>query len=178
MIISRKDLSQDVCPPGVAEILNTTLNETLFSYVPEYENVSLFYNCSNEATMVPTPYKISCSVNGEQRDAFFATDWLLSKWNQDPSDCNIRVEVPVPKVDVEQLISGGTEALSKALREGFNVTYMFDTIPMCSECVHSGGICATNSSTFRFTCLCRDQPYPYNCPKAKGNNSKNSAHSD
>ncbi|XP_058008459.1 uncharacterized protein LOC131182947 [Hevea brasiliensis] len=153
MIISRKDLSQNVCPPGVAEILNTTLNETPFSYVPEFENVSLFYNCSNKATMVPTPYKISCSVNDEQRDAFYATDWLLNKWNQDPSDCNIRVEVPVPKVDVEQLISGGMEALSKALREGFNVTYMFETIPMCYECVHSGGICGTDSSTFRFTCL-------------------------
>ncbi|XP_058008460.1 LEAF RUST 10 DISEASE-RESISTANCE LOCUS RECEPTOR-LIKE PROTEIN KINASE-like 2.1 [Hevea brasiliensis] len=173
MIISRKDLSENICLPGVAEIPNTTLNETPFSYVPEFENVNLFYNCSNEVTKVPTLYKIPCTVNGEQRDAFYATDWLLSKWNQDPSDCNIRVEVPVPKVDVEQLISGGMEALSKALREGFNVTYMFDTIPLCSECVHSGGICGTNSSTFRFTCLCRDQPYPYNCPKAKGNGGSN-----
>ncbi|XP_058009860.1 LEAF RUST 10 DISEASE-RESISTANCE LOCUS RECEPTOR-LIKE PROTEIN KINASE-like 2.1 [Hevea brasiliensis] len=123
--------------------------------------------------MVPTPYKISCSVNGEQRDAFYATDRLLSEWNQDPSDCNIRVEVPVPRVDVEQLIGGGMEALGKVLREGFNVTYMFETIPMCYECVHSGGICGTDSSTFRFTCLCRDQPYPYNCPKAKGNGGSN-----
>ncbi|KAJ9174022.1 hypothetical protein P3X46_017096 [Hevea brasiliensis] len=166
MIISRKDLSENICPPGVAEIPKTTLIETPFSYVPEFENVNLFYNCSNEVTKVPTLYKIPCAVNGEQRDAFYATDRLLSMWNQDPSDCNIRVEVPVPKVAVEQL-SGGMEAFWKLLREGFKVTYMSDTIPMCSECVHSGGICATNSSTFRFTCLCRDQPYPY-CPKAKG----------
>ncbi|KAF2298685.1 hypothetical protein GH714_024876 [Hevea brasiliensis] len=163
---AKKDLSENICPPGVAEIPSTTLHETPFSYVPELENVNLFYNCSNEVTKVPTLYKIPCAVNGEQRDAFYATDRLLSKWNQDPTDCNIRVEVPVPKVAVEQL-SGGMEAFWKVLREGFNVTYMSDTIRMCYECVHSGGICGTNSSTSRFTCLCRDQPYPYNCPKGK-----------
>ncbi|XP_058009859.1 LEAF RUST 10 DISEASE-RESISTANCE LOCUS RECEPTOR-LIKE PROTEIN KINASE-like 1.2 isoform X2 [Hevea brasiliensis] len=167
MTIARKDLSENVCPPDVAEIPNTTLKETLFSYVPELENVNLFYNCSNEVKMIPTPYKISCAVNDEQRDAFYATDELLRKWNQDPSDCNIRVEVPVPKVAVEQL-SGGMEALRKVLREGFNVKYMFDTITVCHGCENSGGICGSNSSTSGFTCLCTDQSNSYTCPKAVG----------
>ncbi|XP_057992519.1 LEAF RUST 10 DISEASE-RESISTANCE LOCUS RECEPTOR-LIKE PROTEIN KINASE-like 2.1 isoform X2 [Hevea brasiliensis] len=143
-------LWENVCPlDNVSQFPDTSLNETPFSYVPEFENVTLFYNCTNQIKMIPDAYRISCGKNGP-RNAFYATDDAPFR-GQDLPDCNTSVKVPVPS---RELI-GGLENLTRVLIEGFNVTYKFN---------HS---CGTDPSPTLFECLCREKPDRAGCPKDK-----------
>ncbi|KAF2295571.1 hypothetical protein GH714_033219 [Hevea brasiliensis] len=145
-------LWENVCPlDNVSQFPDTSLNETPFSYVPEFENITLFYNCTNQITMIPDAYRISCGENGP-RNAFYATDDAPFR-GQDLPDCNTSVKAPVPS---RELIRG-LENLTRVLMEGFNVTYKFN---------HS---CGTDPSPTLFECLCREKPDRAGCPKGTTN---------
>lgn len=154
MTIARVDLSEDVCPRD--DIANTNMTGTPFSYVPQLENITLFYDCQNQITMVPVTYKITCGRNREQPNAFYTTEELLRVWNIKQLPLCLRVEVPVPRVDAEE-VSGGLEALRTVLNQGFNVTY------------NSDSSCGTSFNTNFFRCICNEQPDLIGCPKGTSN---------
>ncbi|XP_057992511.1 LEAF RUST 10 DISEASE-RESISTANCE LOCUS RECEPTOR-LIKE PROTEIN KINASE-like 1.2 isoform X3 [Hevea brasiliensis] len=141
-------LWETVCPlDNVSQFPDTSLNETPFSYVPAFEDITLFYNCTNQITMIPDAYRVSCGENGP-RNAFYATDDASFR-GQDLPDCNTSVKASVPS---RELIRG-LENLTRVLIEGFNVTYKFN---------HS---CGADPSPTLFECLCREKPDRAGCPK-------------
>ena len=106
LTVVRKDIVADGCPHN---LVNTTLNSTLFDYSPATrENLTFLYNCTNG---VP-PWVVSGSActNGfylEEHD----TEGGGEKINQIRS-CTSRVEIPAPRsVHKEQNRDGLKAAL-------------------------------------------------------------------
>ncbi|XP_048235757.1 LEAF RUST 10 DISEASE-RESISTANCE LOCUS RECEPTOR-LIKE PROTEIN KINASE-like 2.1 [Ricinus communis] len=160
MAIARADYWANACTQNFADII---LNETLFNYTQHIQNLSLYYNCEIETlSKIPPEKRLPCSsANGESLNAFYATDELLEEWGLlNRYECLNTVKIPVP-VDTLGEIWRGVDALERVLRQGFNVSYRIQQ--ECVPCVASGGICGTNTTTFNFTCLCRDQPHDSWC---------------
>lgn len=157
MKIAREDYWEDICPDNFA---NTTLNQALFKFSQLFPNISLFYNC-NYLPPGMTQIIFSCY----SRNSFYATDDILRGWGIYRPECEQRVNIPIPMDDLREIWSG-VEALKNVLRRGFDVVYEYHE--KCQECHDSGGRCGTNSTTFDFTCLCRDQPYESSCPNPNG----------
>ncbi|XP_037491666.1 LEAF RUST 10 DISEASE-RESISTANCE LOCUS RECEPTOR-LIKE PROTEIN KINASE-like 2.1 [Jatropha curcas] len=156
--IVRMDLFESICPVNIAEIRPITIDNALFLDEQEVQNVTLFYNCSAEKPPFPN-YRFSCDVNGEERPAYYATgEWEIDHLS---NYCNIELQVPISAYRIE-IIWNGLRNFERVLKAGFNVVYKPDE--MCERCSDSSGICGTNSTTSRFTCLCHDRPYPMNCP--------------
>ncbi|EEF37523.1 hypothetical protein RCOM_0725170 [Ricinus communis] len=160
MAIARADYWANACTQNFADII---LNETLFNYTQHIQNLSLYYNCEIETiSKIPPEKRLPCSsANGESLNAFYATDELLEEWGLlNRYECLNTVKIPVP-VDTLGEIWRGVDALERVLRQGFNVSYRIQQ--ECVPCVASGGICGTNTNTFNFICLCRDQPHDSWC---------------
>lgn len=167
MAIARADYWANACTQNFADII---LNETLFNYTQHIQNLSLYYNCEIETlSKIPPEKRLPCSsANGESLNAFYATDELLEEWGLlNRYECLNTVKIPVP-VDTLGEIWRGVDALERVLRQGFNVSYRIQQ--ECVPCVASGGICGTNTTTFNFTCLCRDQPHDSWCSGHHGTN--------
>ncbi|XP_065860754.1 LEAF RUST 10 DISEASE-RESISTANCEUS RECEPTOR-LIKE PROTEIN KINASE-like 1.2 isoform X1 [Euphorbia lathyris] len=155
MAIARMDLLDDPCPDDTTGFTNITLTSSPFSFVPDFytkfSNITLFYNCTG---LQNSPLRFVCSVDGEEREAFYGYDGL---WMP---ECTIKVWIPVPKTSL------GLDDLGRVLRQGFNVSYKYEED--CVKCSESGGICGTNLTNPGFTCLCPGHPYPDSCPKKTG----------
>ena len=140
LTVVRKDIVADGCPHN---LVNTTLNSTLFDYSPATsENLTFLYNCTNG---VP-PWVVSGSActNGfylEEHD----TEGGGEKINQIRS-CTSRVEIPAPRsVDKEQ----NRDGLKAALKKGFDLIYKGDL-----GCIRSPHECVYNRTAEKFDCLC------------------------
>ncbi|WCJ21915.1 hypothetical protein M5689_004027 [Euphorbia peplus] len=168
MTLVRMDMLDDLCPDEITDFTNITLNAARFGFASDFytkfSNITLFYNCTD---LTNNSYRFVCPINGEARDAFYDYDGRQGGELMEEviSKCTIKVDIPVPKTALQddQL---GFDDLSRALKQGFNVSYRYNED--CVSCRGSGGICGTNLTTWDFTCFCSDQPYRVSCPNKSG----------
>ncbi|PIM99917.1 hypothetical protein CDL12_24150 [Handroanthus impetiginosus] len=147
MRIVREDVMEGTCPK---ELVNTTLDHSIFDYASSYMNFTFLYGCSS--LHIPDLSLVSCGNGGYDGVSIFPGNL------QGPGNCNASVVVPV-------LVSGnggGTPVNStgwdQVLRQGFQITWKIDR-ENCIGCTESRGRCGYSFETNRTTCFCPDPPF-------------------
>ncbi|XP_059451733.1 LEAF RUST 10 DISEASE-RESISTANCE LOCUS RECEPTOR-LIKE PROTEIN KINASE-like 1.3 isoform X2 [Corylus avellana] len=123
--ISREDFLTGICslPP---ELVDTTLDPTLFHFRPGYQNITLDYGCPS--SLLPFLGHFTCEVSG---------DVLMELGAQGPKECNGSVVVPVPNL-LPPDVFFSSEILEQVIREGFEVEWKVDTAAYaCPTCILS-----------------------------------------
>lgn len=143
MRIVRGDVMGGACPQ---EMVNTTLDYTIFDYFASYTNFTFLYGCP--ALNLSGLSLISCGYD----------DVYVMSGTQGPVYCNTSVVVPV-------LLTGNGDGgfmnstnLSQVLQQGFEIRWNIGNHG-CSDCVESKGRCGYSFETARTTCFCPDPPY-------------------
>lgn len=147
MRIVREDLMEGPCPH---EMVNTTLDYSLFDYASSYTNFTFLYGCP--ALNVPGLSLIPCGSSGYSGGVY------VFPGTQGPGKCNASVIVPV-------LLGGnggggsvnGT-SLNEIVQQGFEVRWKIGE-KSCSDCMDSKGRCGYDVRTNETTCFCSDAPY-------------------
>ncbi|XP_030461222.2 LEAF RUST 10 DISEASE-RESISTANCE LOCUS RECEPTOR-LIKE PROTEIN KINASE-like 2.4 [Syzygium oleosum] len=152
LTLSRTDLYNNIC---LSQYANTTLNSSIFTFVSDDEDLTLFYGCWTIMTVKPQNL-FSCEINGTETDNYY----LLGALPTDPilnvSTCNVSVTVRILQSAVNMLTANRSK-LREALMEGFEVNY---TNPYEDECVRCGGIggeCGFDSDLGKPICSCDDR---------------------
>ncbi|KAH7852609.1 hypothetical protein Vadar_026988 [Vaccinium darrowii] len=146
MTIAREDIVESVCP---RDLVNTTLDNSLFEYASSVVNLDFVYDCPISfsfitSLMIPIP---SCNISG------FSV--YLDVGNRGPDlSCKSRVTVPVAGWDG----SLDLKNLAQVVQGGFTVRWKVDS-KGCNECTGSKGRCGFDSVTGKTTCFCPDPPY-------------------
>ncbi|KAL1536939.1 hypothetical protein AAHA92_29510 [Salvia divinorum] len=147
MRIVREDLMAGPCPQ---EMVNTTLDYSLFDYASSYTNFTFLYGCP--ASNIPGLSLTPCGSSGYSGVYVFPG-------TQGPGKCNASVIVPV-LLGVDG--GGGTEnttrTLNQVVQQGFEVRWKIDG-KSCSDCTESKGRCGYDVGTNQTSCFCPDAPY-------------------
>ncbi|KAL3512226.1 hypothetical protein ACH5RR_024943, partial [Cinchona calisaya] len=156
--IARNDLWFEICPKKYE---NTTIDESPFHYVPDSENITLFYDCDgyNDITLVENQF--SCGSSNARRKGFFADDSVSSI-----DGCELNISVPVLSGELKQFRNRASSSLvtvQELLNQGFRVEYNINSLT-CTECATSLGLCWSGTNSAQPTCLCRDGPHNSTCP--------------
>ncbi|KAM7479680.1 hypothetical protein LguiA_027893 [Lonicera macranthoides] len=161
MRIARNDLSDDVCPPPFT---STTLNHTFFAYRPDYQNLTLFYDCDNDIDPRLPNTIINCSINGVDRRGFYAEEPFSSSDIPNVERCNMNMTVPVLSEGIEEFRDNNSMQLRDLVNWGFDVQYIIDNTD-CLACQTSGARCWINTtiSPEEATCVCPDGIGPLIC---------------
>ncbi|XP_051127467.1 LEAF RUST 10 DISEASE-RESISTANCE LOCUS RECEPTOR-LIKE PROTEIN KINASE-like 1.2 isoform X2 [Andrographis paniculata] len=151
MKIAREDLMVGNCPE---EMVNTTLDFSLFDYTSSYANITFLFNCPDSNISDAKP--ISCGKSGYS-DA--AADYV-SSGTRGPGNCETSVTVPVP---ISASFGGGKFLDSKEIdpqffRQGLEVRYKTSS-KACIDCLGSKGRCGYNLESNQETCFCLAAPY-------------------
>ena len=155
--LTRLDLYNNSCP---SRYVNTTISY-LFSYTPDFGNLTLFYGCSSVAPALVSNAFI-CRNNDSSTETGFYTIGSIPNVENNRT-CNFSITVPVLKT-AAKAIRDNVSSLTEVLNHGFEVQWIVDDTA-CTECVSSGGYCGYNSSYFQPICFCPDQPYTFRCPE-------------
>ncbi|XP_057783921.1 LEAF RUST 10 DISEASE-RESISTANCE LOCUS RECEPTOR-LIKE PROTEIN KINASE-like 1.4 [Salvia miltiorrhiza] len=142
MRIVREDLMEGPCPK---EMVNTTLDYSIFDYAASYTNFTFLYGCP--ASNLPGLSLVSCGSSGYSSVYVFPG-------TQGPGNCNASVIVPV-------ILGGGsvnTTSLNQVLQQGFEVRWKIGG-KSCSDCTESKGRCGYDVVTNQTSCFCSDAPY-------------------
>lgn len=139
MKIAREDLMESTCP---RDLLNTTLDYTLFQYASNYTNITFLYGCP---VVINVP-----SFNMPPCGSF------VLPGAKGPGMCNVSVVVPVLPTGLAELLN--LEALGRVLKQGVEVRWTVD-MNGCRECTGSGGLCGYDFGAKRTTCFCPNPPY-------------------
>ncbi|KAK3036554.1 hypothetical protein RJ639_030995 [Escallonia herrerae] len=151
MRIAREDLMESRCPQ---DLVNTTLDYTLFDYAStNYMNVTFIFGCP-VSTNFPGLSNLTCGSNG------YSSAYLLPG-AQGPGSCNVSVVVPAPLIQADLGGTLNTTSLDQIVQEGFQVKWKVDG-KACSDCTASSGLCGYNLSTNQSTCYCSKPPYMSN----------------
>lgn len=159
MRVVRQDIMEGACPQ---EMVNTTLDYTLFDYSASYTNFTFLYGCP--ALNLSGLSLISCRYD----------DVYVFPGTQGPGNCNTSVIVPV-------LLAGNrggglmnSTKLSQVLQQGFEIRWKFGN-QSCIGCTESKGRCGFSFETGRTNCFCPDPPYISNatCVMADGSSPAN-----
>ncbi|XP_058227501.1 LEAF RUST 10 DISEASE-RESISTANCE LOCUS RECEPTOR-LIKE PROTEIN KINASE-like 1.4 isoform X3 [Rhododendron vialii] len=145
MKIAREDILESICPQ---DLVNTTLDNSLFEYASSVVNLDFVYGCSTPfrliLSLIPIP---SCNISG--------LDVYLVVGSRGPDlSCESRVTVPVAGWDG----SLDLKELGQAFRGGFKVKWKVDS-KGCEECTGSKGRCGFDFVNKNTTCFCPDPPY-------------------
>ncbi|XP_052204430.1 LEAF RUST 10 DISEASE-RESISTANCE LOCUS RECEPTOR-LIKE PROTEIN KINASE-like 1.3 isoform X2 [Diospyros lotus] len=144
MVIAREDAVGSVCPQ---DLVNTTLDNSLFEYSPGYVNLTFFYGCpvwSIPSSLMPVS---GCTVPGYKEVYWFLGSVV-------PFQCKVSVTVPVsPR-------SGSINStnLGQVLGGGVEVTWKVND-SACSNCKDSKGRCGFDFLSNQTTCFCPNPPY-------------------
>lgn len=158
LLLSRQDLFNTIC---TNLLINTTLNNTLFSFGSNNEIVTLLYGC--EDSFLPETSKpenlFTCEINGKE-DAYY----LIGPVPRDPImsrfQCSAAVSVPI-QLDFVDVLGANRSLLGSVLKEGFNVSYSNPFNEDCLKCYRSGGECGFTLSSGHSLCICdNDRPCP------------------
>jgi len=147
--VAREDYWENDCPK---DVLNTTINFTLFTYTSNDKNVTIYYQCSYQ-TMV-SPYQFSCPDGMYGYFAPNAPDMTLA------GTCKTSIFVPVYQTAASSMT--GNTTLHAALSHGFELQWYAEN-DRCDECSRSGGACGYDPNLKKFTCYCADGPNESNC---------------
>ncbi|KAL8532038.1 hypothetical protein ACS0TY_008591 [Phlomoides rotata] len=141
MTIARADVMEGTCP---TELVNMTLDHTIFDYGSSCRNFTFFYGCpaSEPVNFISIP----CGGN---LGAYVASG------TYGPGICNTSVIVTGSGNEGEGVSSG---VVREALQKGFEIKWKIDS-KSCSDCVASKGRCGTNLGTNQTVCYCPNPPY-------------------
>ncbi|XP_043694639.1 LEAF RUST 10 DISEASE-RESISTANCE LOCUS RECEPTOR-LIKE PROTEIN KINASE-like 2.7 [Telopea speciosissima] len=182
MKIVKNGLSEDsICTSGGGGgvLVNTTFNYTIFNYASGYINLTLFFGCaSNSSVMVngnPKPVKVgdvTCSVNNGEGSSGLVPftvgfDEVQAEELSMKGGCNRIVIVPVHETNVEEILYNSS-ALGTILVGGFVLQWFAIVDGDCAMCMESGGTCGYNTTLGKPTCFCTDQAYDTMCPQPQG----------
>ena len=136
---------EGTCP---RELVNTTLDSSLFEFGSNYMNLTFLYGCQGSINWRPGIDPVgSCNVSG------YGNVYLVPG-TQGPMGCDVSVNVPV--LGWVQSVNG-TE-LERAVQGGFEIRWKVDRSG-CSDCTGSGGRCGFSPFTNRIACYCPNPPY-------------------
>ncbi|XP_010660405.1 LEAF RUST 10 DISEASE-RESISTANCE LOCUS RECEPTOR-LIKE PROTEIN KINASE-like 1.4 isoform X4 [Vitis vinifera] len=151
LTVARADYWDSYCPPTY---VNTTLNESIFSYNATYTDVTLYYDCP-QLTIAPSNQFNCTNITGYYTTLDFNLGVSIGS-------CSVYVTVPIFKSAATAIVSGGgtLTLLTEALKGGFGLEWNASN-SLCTECVESGGQCGYTSN--QFTCYCRNGYSPSTC---------------
>lgn len=145
--ISREDVMKTNCP---TDLINNTLDYTLFDYVSTSINLTFFYGCPS----ISGQNFLSCkSINN-------GNGVLVLPGEMGPGQCNASVIYPVAEMGtavIGEMVN--YSGLDQILRQGFDVRWKVDGLKACSDCSMSGGRCGYDMGINRTTCFCPFPPY-------------------
>ena len=151
LTVARADYWDSYCPPTY---VNTTLNESIFSYNATYTDVTLYYDCP-QLTIAPSNQFNCTNIIGYYTTLDFNLGVSIGS-------CSVYVTVPIFKSAATAIVSGGgtLTLLTEALKGGFGLEWNASN-SLCTECVESGGRCGYTSN--QFICYCRNGYSPSTC---------------
>ncbi|KAK4426617.1 LEAF RUST 10 DISEASE-RESISTANCE LOCUS RECEPTOR-LIKE PROTEIN KINASE-like 2.7 [Sesamum alatum] len=132
MRIAREDVMEAACP---REMMNTTLDYSIFNYAAECANFTFLYGCPD----LNLPDFSYAGARG-------------------PGICNASVIVPghVTGTGDGGFLNGAR--LVQEIQQGFLISWKIGGI-VCSDCAASDGRCGYDFETNQTTCFCSDPPY-------------------
>lgn len=146
MKIVRTNLVNDICS---SNFTNTSLNGSPFTFLPNLQNLTVFYNCPIESSSIigKNINSFTCENNSSNKHVFYVVKNETQLQNQfsNLQNCKGSVQVQVSMDGVE------------ALQQGFDVKYDEGAgwSSECEVCRESGGTCGTNQNdSSQFSCYC------------------------
>ncbi|CAI9758404.1 unnamed protein product [Fraxinus pennsylvanica] len=159
--LTRLDVYNNTCPSA---FMNTTISY-LFSYTPNFGNLTMFFGCSSISTALASN-KFLCYENGTLVENGYFTIGSIPT-DRELGNCTTCITVPVLQTAVNALRNNLT-SIDRVLNDGFEVHWITDDAA-CTECAGSGGRCGYNSSYFKPICFCPDKAYLMRCQLPPGN---------
>ncbi|XP_052204437.1 LEAF RUST 10 DISEASE-RESISTANCE LOCUS RECEPTOR-LIKE PROTEIN KINASE-like 2.7 isoform X2 [Diospyros lotus] len=144
MQIAREDAMNAACP---RDLVNTTLDNSLFEYSPGYVNLTFLYDCP--ASSIPKLSQVwgFCPSSG-----FEDVHWLTGTVG--PFECQENITVPV-SARSESINSNN---LGEVMEQGVEVKWKVNG-EACSQCRESKGRCGFDFTNNQTTCFCPHPPY-------------------
>ncbi|CAL5370824.1 unnamed protein product [Camellia sinensis] len=130
------------CP---AELHNANLDTAHFNYSSNTQDPMLY-------------------VNGTNNTVGFVVNSVTTTTKVNILTCQVRVRVRVNQ-RAAQALENSTSNVTQVLDTGFGLQWRANNTD-CNQCVGSGGICKSNSTSGSFVCYCSDQPYAITCRTA------------
>ncbi|KAJ1391449.1 Wall-associated receptor kinase, galacturonan-binding domain [Sesbania bispinosa] len=154
LTLARLDLWNNTCTHNY---VNSTFDETIFSYGSGNRNLTLFYGCKATTQLTSTPDNLfHCEINGNKSDSYS----LVGPFPLNPVlsivTCDDNVGVAILEEQVDRLVKNRS-LLREILMKGFNVNYSNPYDNECSECLGSGGQCGFDSDNNEPICVCGDR---------------------
>ncbi|MCD7468295.1 hypothetical protein HAX54_006347 [Datura stramonium] len=145
--ILREDIMESTCP---VDLVNTTLDYSLFDYAAGYTNLTFLYNCPVSSDFAGMD-GIACT-NSKYHNIFVLPGAV------GPGKCNASVTVPVLQMSAATVGSLNSSGLGQVLQEGFDIRWKLDS-KVCSDCTGKKGRCGYDEYLKQTTCFCPGPPY-------------------
>ncbi|CAA2956786.1 LEAF RUST 10 DISEASE-RESISTANCE LOCUS RECEPTOR-LIKE PROTEIN KINASE-like [Olea europaea subsp. europaea] len=170
--VAREDLWNTTCPRF---LYNTTLEENIFLFLPNDQNITLHYGCftsSGQPIPLQLPSMFPCNVN-RTSSSFFTLGGAFPSIPGfgAPIRCETNISVPVNETAARLLAvsSASIVLLQDALASGFSLQWSANNTA-CENCTQSGGVCGTNLDPLSFACYCANGPFSSTCNSAETEN--------
>ncbi|XP_022865652.1 LEAF RUST 10 DISEASE-RESISTANCE LOCUS RECEPTOR-LIKE PROTEIN KINASE-like 1.3 isoform X3 [Olea europaea var. sylvestris] len=174
--VAREDLWNTTCPRF---LYNTTLEENIFLFLPNDQNITLHYGCftsSGQPIPLQLPSMFPCNVN-RTSSSFFTLGGAFPSIPGfgAPIRCETNISVPVNETAARLLAvsSASIVLLQDALASGFSLQWSANNTA-CENCNQSGGVCGTNLDPLSFACYCANGPFSSTCNSAETENAAGS----
>ncbi|KAL2457557.1 Protein kinase superfamily protein [Forsythia ovata] len=173
--VAREDLWNSICPRFLN---NTILEPNLFTFSPDYPNITLYYGCNGQPiTQLPSMFYCNRTQTINSL-SFFRIGEALPSFPGTGISCDNNIFVPVNQTAAEYLAlpTASTIVLQEALASGFSLQWSANN-SVCENCIQSGGLCGTNRNSTLFACHCADRTYALTCNDTSsqtGNGNDNS----
>ncbi|XP_074371076.1 LEAF RUST 10 DISEASE-RESISTANCE LOCUS RECEPTOR-LIKE PROTEIN KINASE-like 2.4 [Apium graveolens] len=161
LILHRNDDSlEDICASTLTS--STILDETLYDYGDNTEEIHLFYQCGPAADPTGITFKLPCS-SGDKKEVYFIPNNDLPKYRQSLGSCKYAT-LPVNMSVLDEIIHNKRQ-LAELLMGDIKVRYNSINKNACIDCVKTDGLCWNGTSTEEDnTCLYSNgtvlPPYP------------------
>ncbi|XP_060195399.1 LEAF RUST 10 DISEASE-RESISTANCE LOCUS RECEPTOR-LIKE PROTEIN KINASE-like 1.3 [Lycium barbarum] len=146
--IVREDIMESTCP---VDLVNTTLDYSLFDYAAGYSNLTFLYNCPVSSSPAETDVMMACR-SSKYHNVFILPGAV------GPGKCNASVTVPVLQTSAATVASLNSSGLGQVLQQGFYIRWKIDS-KACSECIDTKGKCGYDEFMKQTTCYCPGPPY-------------------
>lgn len=148
MRIMREDTIESTCP---VDLVNTTLDYSLFDYASGYMNLTFLYNCPETSSYAEMYGTVACR-NSRYQNVFVQPGAV------GPGNCNASVTVPVPQMIAGTVGSLNSSGLGQVLQQGFDIRWKLDN-EACGNCTEEKGRCGYDEYLKQTTCFCPGPPY-------------------
>ncbi|KAL8132623.1 hypothetical protein AgCh_008199 [Apium graveolens] len=151
---------EDICASTLTS--STILDETLYDYGDNTEEIHLFYQCGPAADPTGITFKFPCS-SGDKKEVYLIPNNDLPKYRQSLGSCKYAT-LPVNMSVLDEIIHNKRQ-LAELLMGDIKVRYNSINKNACIDCVKTDGLCWNGTSTEEEnTCLYSNgtvlPPYP------------------